>query len=309
MNSQDREHDGPIPIIDAHHHLWDLGAHNYPWLEADPLLRFRYGDYSKLRSQSFLWSDYLRETAGYEVVQTVAIEAEWNRADPLGETRWMQGVADEEGLPSAFVAHARLDLPDAETVIAGQAQFALVRGIRHKPRAASSPEAVEVGVAGSMSDANWRRGFGLLAAYGLHFELQAPWWHLPEAVSLAEAYPDVPIVLNHAGLPADRSAEGLSGWRSAMCQFAALPHASVKISGLGGLRGRWESEENYRIVRDVIEIFGVDRAMFGSNYPVDSLCVGFDAMYECYRSAVADLSRGDRQKLFHNNAARIYRLN
>ncbi len=173
---------------------------------------------------------------------------------------------------------------------------------------ASSPDHVEKNAPGSMGDPAWRRGFALLETYGLSFDLQTPWWHLEEAAALALDFPNTQIILNHTGLPADRSAEGLEGWRRAMATLAACPNAAVKISGLGHPGQPWTVEANREVVRATIEIFGAPRCMFASNFPVDGLCATFDAIFSGFKAIVRDLPAVDQRGLFHDNAVRIYRL-
>jgi predicted TIM-barrel fold metal-dependent hydrolase len=296
-----------LPIVDAHQHFWDLGRNYLPWLCDEPPIRFRYGDYRALR-RNYLPADYFRDAAGHDVVRTVYVETEWDPRDPVGETRWVREIIEETGFPHAIVAGARLDDPRVEAVLADHAEFPRVRGIRHKPRAAPSPDQVENNAPGSMGDPAWRRGFALLERYGLSFDLQTPWWHLEEAAALAHDFPATRIILNHTGLPADRSAEGLAGWRRAMAALAEYPNAAVKISGLGQPGKRWTVEANGPVVRDAIEIFGAERCMFASNFPVDGLCATFDAIYSGFKEIVRDLPEADQRRLFHGNAVRIYRL-
>jgi predicted TIM-barrel fold metal-dependent hydrolase len=300
-------HDDDLPIIDAHHHFWDLSQKAHPWLVGAPLESFRYGDYSAIR-RNFLPDDYGRVTAGYNVVATVTMEGEWDEADQVAESRWMSEVAARHGLPAAHVARTILHADGATDELVRHAAFPLVRGIRHKPTAAASPDRVERGAPGSMSDANWRRGYAALARHGLHFELQAPWWHVDELLDLISAFPETPVVINHAFLPADRSPEALGGWRTAIKRAANAPQVTMKISGIG-IKGRpWTLDEQRPIIRDLIEAFGADRCMFASNFPVDSLVGSFDTIYSGFKAATADLPRADRLKLFHNNAIRVYRL-
>jgi predicted TIM-barrel fold metal-dependent hydrolase len=205
-------------------------------------------------------------------------------------------------------APAWLDRADVDDVLARQAARPLVRGIRNKPAAAPSPESVVPGAPGSMGDARWRAGFARLARHGLSFDLQTPWWHLREAAALAREFPDTLVILNHTGLPADRSPEGLRGWREAMAALAAAPNAAVKISGLGVPGRPWTAASNREVVLRAIELFGVDRAMFASNYPVDGLVATFDTIYAGFKAITRDFSDADRRKLFHDNAVRLYRL-
>ncbi len=300
--------DAALPAVDAHHHFWDLARNPHPWLRDLPMIPFRYGDYSALRGRNFLQAEYDEAARGQGIVASVTIEGEWDPADPTGEARWMSALAAETGRPAAHVAQAWLDRGDIGDVLAAYATMPLVRGVRHKPRAAARPDLVERGAAGSMSDPRWRAGYALLAQVGLHFELQAPWWHLDEALELISASPAVPLVLNHAGLPADRSAEGLAGWRAAMRRLASAPQVRVKISGLGRKGVPWRLEDNRGIIRDVIELFGARRCMFASNFPVDGLCGSFAAIWQGFHAATADLAREDRLAMFHDNAVRTYRL-
>jgi len=296
-----------LPIVDAHQHFWDLERNYLPWLCDEEVVPFRYGDYGALR-RSYLPQDYFRDAAGHHVVKTVYVETEWDPRDPVGETRWLQEIIALSGFPHAIVAGARLDDPEVGLVLAGHAAFPRVRGIRHKPRAAGSPAEVQIGAPGSMGDPAWRRGYAMLERYGLSFDLQTPWWHLAEAALLAREFPRTQIILNHTGLPADRSPNGLAGWRQAMATLAAEPNVALKISGLGQPGRPWTVEANRPIVRDAIALFGLECCMFASNFPVDSLCADFDTIFAGFRRIVADLGRAEQQKLFHDNAVRIYRL-
>jgi predicted TIM-barrel fold metal-dependent hydrolase len=295
-----------MQIIDAHQHFWDLERNYLPWLSDRPVA-FRYGDYSALR-RNYLPADYLRDSAGFEIVGSVFVETEWDPADPLGEVAWVEQVRRESGLPSVVVAQAWLDRSDAPEVLAAHGRNAIVRGIRHKPRAAPSPDAVEPAAPGSMADRAFREGFALLAEHGLSYDLQVPWWHLDEAHELAEAFPGTQIILNHTGLPADRSPEGLAGWRAAMRRLSRALNVAVKISGLGQAGEPWSAEANRAIVLETIDIFGVERSMFASNFPVDRLVGTFATIFRGFETIAAIFSNTERAALFRDNARRIYRI-
>ncbi|WP_417580739.1 amidohydrolase family protein [Pelagibacterium sp.] len=293
-------------IIDAHQHFWDLEANYLPWLTDKPV-NFRYGNYDALK-RNYLPSDYREDAGNYALVGSVFIEAEWNPADPSGEVAWVEALRAKEALPSVMVAQAWLDRDDVEQVLAAHGQKPFVRGVRHKPKAAARPDNVVIGGPGSMGDPAFRRGFGMLQPNGLSFDLQTPWWHLAEAADLAEAFPETQIIINHTGLPSDRSDAGLHGWRMAMRRAAQCPNIAVKISGLGQKGEPWTVDANGPIVRETIEIFGSDRAMFASNFPVDSLVAGFSTIFEGFRQCVQDLPVADQGALFCDNAARLYRI-
>ncbi len=270
-----------LPIVDAHHHFWDLSLNKHPWLCGPELIPFRYGDYSPI-CRTYLVDEYTSDSIGHTVVKTVHMEAEWDDTDPVGETRWLHDLYDRTGYPHAVIGQAWFARGDIESVLAAQASFPLMRSIRQKPAAAPSPDEVKPGMPGSMSDPAFREGFKGLARHGLHYDLQCPWWHLGEAAELARDFPDTSIILNHTGLPADRSPEGLAGWRAAMEVFADRANTAVKISGIGVPGQRWSVDLNGAIVRTAIDIFGVDRCMFTSNCPGDSLCATFDEIFTAF---------------------------
>ncbi len=295
-----------LPIIDAHHHFWDLSLGKHPWLCGSERIPFRYGDYSPI-CRNYLVEEYLGDVAGHNVVKTVHMEAEWTPDDPVGETKWLHGLHERTGYPHALIGQAWFVRGDIADVLAGHAAYPLVRSVRQKPAAAASPEALVAGAPGSMADAAFRDGYAGLAKHGLHYDLQTPWWHLGEAADLARDFPDTLIILNHTGLPADRSEDGLTAWREAMERFADQPNTAVKISGIGVPGKKWTAELNGGIVLKTIDIFGVDRCMFASNFPVDSICASYDEIFKSFKETVAGFDEADRCKLFHDNAARIYR--
>lgn len=288
-------------IIDAHHHYWDPEVNYHPWLRDEPMIPFRYGDYSSIR-QRFLVDEYDVASFQWDIVGSVTMEGEWDPADPTGEAIWMQSLADRSGKPSAHVAQAWLDHDNLAEVLDVITSLSLVKSIRHKPRANPAPG----GHPGGLSDRAFREGFRKLGQTHLMFDLQTPWWHLNEVAAFADFAPDVPIILNHTGLPSDRSESGISGWSAAMKALSRLPQVYVKISGLGLLGRPWHLNDNRDIIRQTIDMFSPERAMFASNYPVDGLCGSFDTIFSGFDAATSDFDQSERAALFHGTAARLY---
>ena len=297
-----------LPIVDAHHHLWDLeGPIRYPWLShADPHHSYM-GDNSSLR-RSYLPDEYRRDTALHNVVATVHIEAECDRSQQVAETRWLTGIAERHGMPNAIVAHAWIDEPNSEEIIAQQKQFPLVRGIRTKPIISDGPDTSVRGRPRSMQDPKWRKGLSLLEKHDLSWDLRVVWWHLEEAAEVVREHPGLRTVLNHTGYPLDRSPEALKVWRSGMEALAACPNVACKISGLTVKGEPWTLAANKPLILDAIRIFGVERCMFASNFPVDGLKGSWDYLMSQFKRAVADFPLADRRKLFADNAVRFYRI-
>jgi predicted TIM-barrel fold metal-dependent hydrolase len=267
--------------------VWDAQTHYYPWLSDRPV-PFRYGDYSAL-PRRYSVADYGRDAGDWSIVRGVYIEAEWDPRDPTGEMDFIAGVRAAGGFPTVAIAQAWLDRDDCPAVLESHAARGFVRGVRHKPKP------------GQMDDERWRAGFGRLAPLGLHFELQAPDGQMSEAARLAKDFPGTMLVVNHAGLPpaTDRAA-----WRAAMSGLAACGEVMVKISGLGNL----DAAARREVTLTLIDVFGTDRAMFASNYPVDSLRDSFDSIWRTFDDISRGFSDSERRALFHDNAMRIYRM-
>ncbi|MEP9368404.1 amidohydrolase family protein [Xanthobacter sp. VNH20] len=293
-----------FPMVDAHVHFWDPTTQNYPWLCEKPLIPFRYGDYSAI-CRKYYPDDYKKDAKGHQVVKTVYIEAEWDPTDPIGEMEFIAEMRKQTGWPNVAVGQAWMDQPNVAEVLARLAAFPFVRGVRHKPQGSKTPG---TSVQSTMMDPVWRKGFAHLKPNGLRFDLQTHWWHLDDAADLARAFPDTQIILLHSGLPADRSENGITGWKAAMRAFSKCPNVAVKISGIGLPGIPWTVDNNRDIVLSIIDFFGVDRCMFGSNFPVDSVCGDLDTIFSGYKTITSGFSLEERTKLFHDNAIRFYAI-
>ena len=175
------------PIIDAHHHLWDLESGRYSWLTDGPR-EVVFGSTEPL-IRDYLVANYLADMASIDLVKSVHIQASFFE-DPVAETRWLQGIADENGFPHGIVAYALLEEPDAEGVLEAHCAHANMRGIRqilswHKNPTWTFHERSDL-----MQDAAWRRGFGLLRRYNLSFDMMIYSGQLGDALDLARAFPD-----------------------------------------------------------------------------------------------------------------------
>jgi predicted TIM-barrel fold metal-dependent hydrolase len=305
--AEQNEKTDDFPIVDPHQHFWDLGRNYYPWLCDPKPVPFRYGDYTSLK-RNYLPPDYLRDAGPLNIVKTVHEDALWEQSDPAGEGRWLEQVAQEYGYPHACVGSALLARDDIERVLTAHAKVKLTRGVRNFPASAAKPSDAKRGAPGSMDDPKWRRGYALLEKHGFSFDVQVPWWHLDALAELARDFPNTQIVIVHTALPVDRSEEGLAAWCAALETAAAQPNVAIKISGLGRPGLPWTLTANGTIIRDTINIFGHERCMFASNFPVDGLTGSFQMIYGGFRAAVSNRPMEERRMLFHDNAVRIYRL-
>ena len=182
------------------------------------------------------------------------------------------------------------------------AAFPRVRGIR---QVLNPDPSLNRAVRDFMCDEACLARIGLLRRLGWSFDAQVYWQQMP---SLAERHPDVVFVLDHAGSPAERTPEGLARWEQGMRRLARCPNVVVKLSGYGMTDNRWAVDSIRPFVRGPFEWFGPERAMFGSNFPVDRLMADYDRLWDAYRTLVADLSPDEQTALLRGTAERVYRI-
>ncbi len=294
-----------IPFLDAHIHLWDLDRLSYPWL-MPPFSADGVAGSVEPIATTYRPEDYRAETRQWNVVGAVHVDAGAAPGNALAETRWLQSLADQAGLPQAIVAYVPLDAPDADRLIAEQAAYANVRGVRHIVNWHANPFYSYTPL-NLLADPAWERGYAALARHGLSFDLQAYPAQIDAAARIARRHPDIPVILNHAGMPLVHEPDGPSQWRSNMRKLVEVPHAAVKISGFGIINHNWTVDSIRLYVLETIEMFGTDRCMFASDFPTDRLYADLDRVLGAYHAIVAGFSDNEKRALFAENAARIYR--
>lgn len=295
-------------LVDAHQHFQDIEGHYYPWLcdkDAPPKLE---GDIAPIR-RNYLPADYARDIAGFDVGKTVHVQNGWDPADPVGETRWLQRLSAETGRPAAIVAFADLAAPGVEGVLEAHAAAApALRGIRQILNWHADPALRVAARPDLMEQAAWRRGFALLRRFGLSFDLQIYWPQMDMALALARAFPDTVLVLNHFGMPVDRSAAGVAAWADAMARLAGAPNVAVKLSGFGLGHPRWTVADTGPLLERTVATFGPHRVMVGTNLPVDRLFAAGRTILGAIATAAAGLSEAEKEAVLSGTAERIYRI-
>ena len=295
-----------LEIVDTHHHLWDITNNYYPWL-IDDIKTMWIGDYSSIR-KDYLVKDYLEDCKNQNVVKSVHLQALWNPCDPVGETRWLQQCYDEYGYPHGIVAYANFAEPNVEDLLKAHCQYPNVKGIRMDLNWHDNPLYRFTERPDYMTDEIWLSNFALLEKYNLSFDLQIYCHQIPEAIKVVERFPNIQFILTHAGMPIDRSDEGLSFWSENMKFLASFKNVAVKISGLRMFDKNWTTESRKKIVMKTIEIFGVNRCMFASNFPVERLFGSYDDIFNSFKEIIKKFSQADKTKMFHDNAIYYYKL-
>ena len=292
------------PVADAHFHLWDIERHDYPWLApAEPEGPF--GKTADIR-RTYLLDEYLADSANQEVRRAVHVEAGWNPSDPLGEMRWIQGIADARGFPHAHVAHVDLAAGNAAQLIEEHSRFALFRGVRD--RLQSGDFTASSAAHTRIDDPQWLLGMQVLDDLGLVFDLQAPASLAKKAASMAGRFPRVRFVMTHAGYPPAPNGPDFAGWLDGISILSEVPNISIMLSGLALGTKKWIPSHGHTIAKALLHRFGSSRVLVASNFPVDRLFATFDDLFGCYRSWLRGLSEVDQGKVLHDNACRIYGL-
>ena len=325
----ERALDPDLPIVDPHHHLWDRPRTPYTVVDlADDIGAVADG--------------------GHNVVSTVFVEcraiyrvAGDHALRPVGETEFVVGQAamaasgyyGKARACAAIVGHIDLMLGDAAGAVAdahiaaGGGRF---RGIRHASAHDSAPDVRTTSTtppAGMLADATFRRGFAQLAPRGLSFDAWLYHPQIGELADLARAFPDTTIILDHVGGPlaigpyAGRRDEIFAQWRESVRDIARCPNVVVKLGGLGMAVNGFDfhladdppdsellAKAWRRYFETCIEAFGADRCMFESNFPVDKGSCSYTTLWNAFKRIAANAGASERAALFHDTAARVYRI-
>ena len=283
-------------FVDAHVHFYDMThptLHYGHWQpdEDHPTLG---AQTRKLGERNYLAEDYLAESRPHGTVKCVHVQAAIGSQDPVEETRWLAAAHARTGAPNAIVAYVDLRRSDAAREIQRHLQYPGFKGIR------------DYSHGDYLVSGDFQKGFALLGKHGLVSSIAAQWQDMEKVVNLARKYPDVVIVLDHTGLPQERTQAYFQQWRGGMAVAASAQNVICKISGLGMSDNHWTTASITAYVETCIELFGCDRALFATNWPVDSLWSDYGRVVDAYRSITSAYSAAEREALFAGNTERIY---
>jgi L-fuconolactonase len=310
-----------LPICDAHHHLWlDAGHTGWPYLLAD--LQTDTGSGHNVRQTVFLECHAEYRTSGPEYLRCVgetefvAVQAELSAASPQAEIAAIMSSADVaigDAVEEVLLAHEE----------AGRGRF---RGVRYSTAQDAHPP-LAMRLSAPMHDVNYLAGVRKVGAMGYTYDAMVYYPQLPELIAVAKACPDTPMVVNHLGCILgtgpykNRRDEILGFWRTQMKDLAECPNVYLKLGGIGmPMMGfRWDKQDKpptsealaapWRdTIHYAIEQFGADRCMFESNFPVDKVGAGYVVLWNAYKRITQGFSAADKRDLFHNTAARAYRI-
>jgi len=277
--------------IDAHHHFWDPARYVYPWMAGDAMDPVR---------RPFGPADLAAELGPAGVAGTVLVQT----VSDTAETREFLGIAARTDFVLGVVGWVDLTSPavgdDLDVLLGGPGGSMLV-GVRHQVHDEPDPR--------WLCRDDVRRGLAAVQSRGLTYDLLVRARELPAATETAAAFPDLKFVLDHIAKP--RIADGHDEqWRERMPALAGLPNVSVKLSGMVTEAdwAHWTVADLRPFVRSVVDWFGMDRVMFGSDWPVCLLAGSYESISAGLHDAIGTLSQSEESQVYRGNARTAYRL-
>jgi predicted TIM-barrel fold metal-dependent hydrolase len=297
--------------IDAHFHIWRQA--DLAWL-AGPMQPRIFGPYEAIR-RDYPMSEYRAEATQAGVEKAVYVQANWPVEKAEAEVAWVETVAHETGWPHAIVGYADMTVADVRPALDRLARYPRMRGVRQQfhwhenalYRFAADPDlcrrpAVQANVA-------------RLADYGWSFDLQVFADQMPGAAELAQACPNVPLILQHAGMLTDTTPAAFAHWRGHLIALANAPNVYAKLSGFGTFIHRNDAEHIAKLIQETVGVFGPERCLWGSNFPIEKLWTDYASLIDAHRRGVPDLPAGPgkdteaaARAIFYDTASRVYRL-
>ena len=298
-------------ICDAHLHWWDLENNYYPWLTDKKPDK---GGLSGVESiaHTYVYKNYMQDMDGYNVQGFVHIQAEWDPTDPVGETKWLQGLVDADkigGKPLAIIGFA--DFANADTIeqiLDGHTQYKNIRGIRQMLNYLPKNPALCWASEDYFINDTWQKNIRLLNTYNLQFDPMCFSNHFEGLANIAHNNPNIKIILEHTGMPHDHTDAGKNFWRTGLQKLATCDNTAIKISGLGTTMANWTVDSISDYVWQTIDIFGTDRVCFASNAPTDKMFSSVTDIWQAFFKITADFSQSEKDNMFCNNALRLYTM-
>jgi len=303
-------------FIDPHVHLIDFEQMHYPWLSPPYSADAPTGE-TRAIARSYGLGSYLADLEGWNVRGLVHVDSGVHPDEILREVHHVQSVLDaamepREGKPpilgaAGIVACARLDTPDLGHILAAHKVAPLLRGVRqivnaHPERKLAYPEPDRT------RDAAWQDGLAIVARHGLTFDLQCYPEQMMTLAPLLRRHETMPVVIDHLGMPLFHLSGGREAWQRGMRALAACPNIHVKLSGFGFVRPDWRDQDIAPVLREVVDVFGVERCMIASDFPTDLLFAPARQTLDTILHFAEAFNQTEKRALFGAVAARFYRL-
>lgn len=278
----------PLPIVDSHIHFWDPGERHHAWLSEQPTLRRRFGP-----------DDV--PTGHHDVVGFVFVQADCRDGEALDEVAWVTSLAEAEPRVQAIIAHAALDR--------GHEVYDHLMRLANTPRVVGVRRLLQDEPNALLAQPSFIAGVQLLAGFGFTFDLCVRHGQLRAVAELVAACPEVTFVLDHLGKPPVAS-RALDPWRADLGTLARRPNVLCKLSGLTteAAPGSWRTADLTPYLAHAIDVFGPERCLVGSDWPVATLATSYEHWFDLVFVALSGISENELRGVFYGNAAAAYGL-
>ena len=295
-------------IVDSHHHLWELNALDYIWLKEIGKPK-PFGDPTPIQ-KDYLVKDFLYDVAKTNEVDlfgSVHVQVDSALADPVSETKWLSSDRHRK-IPTAIVGYADLSKDYAEDLIKRHLIYPKFRGLRQIVGKLDKHPTLSFTSENFILNKSWKKNFELLKKHKLSFDLQLYPEQMDEYAEFLKDYPEIPVVIDHAGCPYDQSDSGIMIWKRSLTSLSKLPNLYIKLSGFGMYDKKWTSESSQIIFDTIIDKFNSNRIMWGSNFPVESLTKSYSFCIEQLMKWITPLSIKDRTNIASETAKYFYKI-
>ncbi|WP_413110291.1 amidohydrolase family protein [Thaumasiovibrio sp. DFM-14] len=295
-------------VIDSHVHLWDLESNYYPWL-MDGLSGEEGKSGLESIAHTYLIDHLVEHSDEVDLEGIVHIQADYDPSDPVGETRWLDTYANEgrlKGIDLAIIGFVDLTAPNAECLLEQHCHSRYFRGIRQMLNFVDNPRYCWASQ-DYLANPQWRQNFSLLSKYQLSFDLMCFDQQMEEASRLAAQHADVPIILEHCGMPW-LGEEHDTLWRKGIEALARCDNVACKLGGLGTMQPNWQYQDAQKYFDHLLHHFGVERLMYATNFPTDSVFTSYQQVIRSFSHAMSQLSADEQDQIFRLNARNWYRL-
>ncbi len=279
-----------FPIVDTHIHLWDPSVLRYPWLDEIPSL-----------NKPYLLEDYRNACGAVDVGTMIFVQCDPQPDDNLKEAEWITSLSKEDPRIRGIVAGAPLEKGDgARPLLEQLSEIPLVKGIRRLIQSEELEFCVQP---------DFIRGVQSLEEFGLSFDICIYHRHLANTIQFVKQCPNIQFILDHIGKPNIKD-QVFEPWKREIKELSEFPNVSCKVSGLVTEADfeNWTRDDLRPYIDHVIECFGFDRVIYGSDWPVAAQATEYPRWVAALEWAVSGCSEDELKRLFRDNALRFYRV-
>ena len=293
-------------IIDTHHHLWDPTNGKYDWLIADG---------HEVFNKVYLHKEFEQDIANLNLIKSVHVQAEINLSETIYETQWLQDYYNNQSLhdrklPNAIIGFADFLDIKVEQTLQEHLQYPNFRGIRQILNFDKKNKNISHATFDYLKNDLWVKNFGLLKKFDLLFDLSILINQTEDAENLIKKYDSTLFIINHTLCPHDINNENINLWLDKIKILSKYDNVVIKLSGFGEFNSNWSTESIKPLILYSIDNFGINRCMFGTNFPVDKFLsnASYEDYWKAYLKITQDFSEDEINNLFYKNAEKFYKI-